>query len=133
LYFDRVSQIRMGHWSQGRVALIGDAAFCLSLLAGQGSALAMTAAYVLAGELGKAENDYEAALRRYEGVLRPFIVGKQNAAVRFASSFMPKTQLGLTIRHFVMNSLRVPMIAKYAFGRDLVGDRLKLPQYSLKA
>jgi 2-polyprenyl-6-methoxyphenol hydroxylase-like FAD-dependent oxidoreductase len=52
--FDRVSQVRMPHWSQGRVALLGDAAFCVSLLAGQGSALAMISAYVLAGELVKA-------------------------------------------------------------------------------
>ena len=42
LYFDRVSQIKMDTWSQGRIGLIGDAAFCASLLAGQGSALAMT-------------------------------------------------------------------------------------------
>ena len=54
LYFDRVSQIRMGSWSRGRVALVGDAAFCVSLLAGQGSALAMISAYVLAGELASA-------------------------------------------------------------------------------
>jgi 2-polyprenyl-6-methoxyphenol hydroxylase-like FAD-dependent oxidoreductase len=40
LYFDRVSQIKMERWSRGRVALIGDAAFCVSLVAGQGSALA---------------------------------------------------------------------------------------------
>ena len=32
LYFDRVSQIRMDAWSIGRVGLIGDAAFCVSLL-----------------------------------------------------------------------------------------------------
>ena len=44
LYFDRVSQIKMETWSRGRVALVGDAAFCVSLMAGQGSALAMTAA-----------------------------------------------------------------------------------------
>ena len=50
-----VSQIRMDAWSQGRVALVGDAAFCVSLLAGQGSALAMTSAYVLAGELARAQ------------------------------------------------------------------------------
>jgi 2-polyprenyl-6-methoxyphenol hydroxylase-like FAD-dependent oxidoreductase len=49
VYFDRVSQIQMDKWSQGRVGLIGDAAFCPSLLAGQGAALAMVAAYVLAG------------------------------------------------------------------------------------
>lgn len=131
LYFDRVSQTRMDNWSQERVALIGDAAFCVSLLAGQGSALAMTAAYVLAGELGKAEGDYDTAFRRYEELLRPYIVGKQNAAVRFASSFAPKTQLGLIIRHLVMNAFRVPMIAKYAIGRDLLADQLKLPEYGI--
>jgi len=36
LYFDRVSQIRMDTWWHGRVALVGDAGFCVSLLAGQG-------------------------------------------------------------------------------------------------
>lgn len=43
-YFDRVSQIRMSSWSRGRVVLVGDAAACPSLLAGQGSALAMVEA-----------------------------------------------------------------------------------------
>ena len=83
----------------GAGGLIGDAAFCLSLLAGQGSALAMTAAYVLAEELDVANGDYKAAFHRYEELLRPYIVGKQKAAVRFASSFAPKTRLGLAIRH----------------------------------
>ena len=55
LYLDRVSQIRMPGWAKGRVALVGDAAFCVSLLAGQGSALAMISAYVLAGELATAD------------------------------------------------------------------------------
>lgn len=34
-YFDRASQIRMPSWSRGRVALIGDAAACPSLLRAQ--------------------------------------------------------------------------------------------------
>ena len=57
LYFDRVSLIRMESWSRGRVVLVGDAAFCVSLVAGQGSALAMISAYVLAGELANAGGD----------------------------------------------------------------------------
>ena len=61
LYFDPVSQIRMESWSKGRVGLVGDAAFCPSLLAGQGSALAMVAAYVLAGELGATGSSPEAS------------------------------------------------------------------------
>ena len=51
LYFDRVSQVhigtRAGSWTRDRVTLLGDGAFCVSLLAGQGSALAMVATYVL--------------------------------------------------------------------------------------
>jgi 2-polyprenyl-6-methoxyphenol hydroxylase-like FAD-dependent oxidoreductase len=68
LYFDRVSQIKMPAWSQGRVALVGDAAFCVSLMAGQGAALAMTAAYVLAAELGKAGQGHEKALQNYQRI-----------------------------------------------------------------
>lgn len=40
IYFDRVSQVHMGDrvggWTRGRVALVGDAAWCISLLGGQG-------------------------------------------------------------------------------------------------
>ena len=39
IYFDRVSQIRMDRWTKGRTALIGDAAACVSLLAGEGQGL----------------------------------------------------------------------------------------------
>ena len=77
LYFDRVSQIWMKRWSKDRVALVGDAAFCPSLMAGQGSALAMTAAYVLAGELARAGGRRAEAFVRYEKVLRPFFAQKQ--------------------------------------------------------
>lgn len=50
-YFDSVSQIEMDNWWKGRVILLGDACCAPSLLAGQGSTLAMVAAYILAGEL----------------------------------------------------------------------------------
>src|SRR5689334_643166 len=64
-------------WSQGRVALVGDAAACVSLLAGEGTGLAMTEAFVLAGERNQAHGDYRAALQRYEQRLRPLIADKQ--------------------------------------------------------
>ncbi|MGB9206040.1 MAG: FAD-dependent monooxygenase, partial [Terriglobales bacterium] len=128
LYFDRVSQIKLDKWSRGRVALIGDAAFCVSLLAGQGSALAMTAAYVLAGELAKSKGDHEAAFRCYEGLLRPFMEKKQEAARTFASAFAPKTKFGLFVRNQVMKALRIPGLAKLTIGQGIT-DRLTLPDY----
>lgn len=37
VYFDSISQIRMDAWTKGRVALVGDAAACPSLIAGEGA------------------------------------------------------------------------------------------------
>jgi 2-polyprenyl-6-methoxyphenol hydroxylase-like FAD-dependent oxidoreductase len=130
LYFDRVSQIRVDAWSRGRVALVGDAAFCVSLLAGQGSALAMTAAYVLAGELATSQDRPQEAFRRYEERLRPFIQRKQRAAQRFAAAFVPRTRLGMFFRNQVIKTFRVPAIARIAIGRD-IRDQLELPRYDL--
>jgi 2-polyprenyl-6-methoxyphenol hydroxylase-like FAD-dependent oxidoreductase len=128
LYFDRVSQIRMERWSRGRVALLGDAAFCVSLMAGQGSALAITAAYVMAGELVKASGRYEEAFRNYEAVLRDYIVSKQKGAERFSSAFAPRTRWGLFVRNLVVNASTIPGLARLAFGRDIT-DKLPLPDY----
>jgi 2-polyprenyl-6-methoxyphenol hydroxylase-like FAD-dependent oxidoreductase len=128
LYFDRVSQIRMEKWSEGRISLIGDAAFCPSLLAGQGSALAMIAAYVLAGELGQVDNSPVQAFQRYERLLRPFILIKQNAAVRFASSFAPKTRWGLFWRNQISKTLTIPFVARRLMKSTLL-DRIDLPDY----
>jgi 2-polyprenyl-6-methoxyphenol hydroxylase-like FAD-dependent oxidoreductase len=84
LYFDRVRQIKMQRWSRGRIVLLGDAAFCVSLMAGQGTALAMTAAYVLAAELAKASGRHGEAFAKYEELLRAYIDTKQHGAERSA-------------------------------------------------
>jgi 2-polyprenyl-6-methoxyphenol hydroxylase-like FAD-dependent oxidoreductase len=51
VHFDQAEQIELSRWSEGRVALVGDAAGCVSLLAGQGASLAVAGAAVLAAEL----------------------------------------------------------------------------------
>ena len=129
IYFDRVSQIRMSNWSQGRVCLVGDAAFCPSLLAGQGSALAMFGAYILAGELSRSADQPRNAFQRYEKQLRPFIVGKQDAAVKFSGSFAPKTRLGIFLRNKITKAFKLPFVAELAMGPSLM-DRIDLPEYA---
>jgi 2-polyprenyl-6-methoxyphenol hydroxylase-like FAD-dependent oxidoreductase len=129
LYFDRVSQIEMPAWSRGRVALVGDAAFSPSLMAGQGSALAMAAAYLLAGELGRPDASTEQAFNRYEALFRPFIETKQRAAKGFSSALAPKTGLGLLFRNLVISAAAIPGLARLTFGRDIT-DKLVLPNYA---
>jgi len=131
-YFDRVSQIRMdpreGLWTRGRVTLIGDAAACVSLLAGQGTALAMVAAYILAGELSRCGGDYAAAFRHYQELFGPFVLTKQKAALRFAGSFAPKSEFSLFIRNQLFKLMAIRWIADLAVGRDLA-DHIALPAY----
>jgi 2-polyprenyl-6-methoxyphenol hydroxylase-like FAD-dependent oxidoreductase len=88
IFFDSTLQIVMPSWSKGRVVLLGDAAACLTLLAGQGSHLAMAEAYVLATELGR-HDDYTAAFAAYEKTLKEATIKKQREAVRFAKLFVP--------------------------------------------
>ena len=132
LYFDRVSQIRMesrrGLWTRGRVTLVGDAAFCVSLLSGQGSALAMVAAYILAGELHRSQGDYSRAFEQYQELFGPFVRKKQQAALRFAGYFAPKSRFSLFARNQMMNLMKFPWIANLVVGGD-INDRLAIPQY----
>jgi len=128
LYFDAVSQIRMPAWSKGRVVLVGDAARCPSLLAGEGSSLAMAGAFILAGELARAPGGYEEAFAAYERVFRPFIEAKQGAARRFAGSFAPRSRPGIFVRDQLLKLMNVPVVGDWLL-RRLVADHFELPVY----
>jgi 2-polyprenyl-6-methoxyphenol hydroxylase-like FAD-dependent oxidoreductase len=128
VYVDDVSQIHLEHWSRGRVALLGDPAACASLLAGEGTGLAMVEAYVLAGEIHRAGSDLRAALQSYETRLRSFVRAKQGAAMRFRGFFAPETFWGLWLRDVAVSSLSVPFIAKTVLARSLRDD-LRLPRF----
>jgi 2-polyprenyl-6-methoxyphenol hydroxylase-like FAD-dependent oxidoreductase len=130
IYFDSVSQIRIDTWHKGRVMLIGDAASCASLLAGEGTGLAMTEAYVLAGELHRAKGDYHEAFRRQEQLLRPFVEGKQDSAKDFASSFAPKTAFGVWIRNQATKLMTIGPVADLLMGRSLCDD-VDIPDYEI--
>jgi 2-polyprenyl-6-methoxyphenol hydroxylase-like FAD-dependent oxidoreductase len=132
LYFDAVSQIRMPHWSRGRVALIGDAAYGPSLLAGAGSAFAMLGAYVLAGELAEAAGDHARAFAAYEKKLHPFLLRQQDRAISFAGSFLPRTKFGLGFRNLVLGAMNFPPLGTL-FVRQMVGERYPLPDYNQPA
>jgi 2-polyprenyl-6-methoxyphenol hydroxylase-like FAD-dependent oxidoreductase len=119
VYFDRVSQIRMPTWSKGHVTLVGDAAACASLLAGEGTGLAMTEAYVLAGELHAAGGDVALAFRRYEEKLSAFVAGEQKGALIFRSFFVPSSRLGVVARNLITRLAALPGLTKVIAGRTV--------------
>ena len=128
LYFDAVCQVRTDRWSNDRVALIGDAAFCPSLLAGEGASLAMTAAYLVAGELKRAGGVHRVAFSEYERMFRPFIERKQRSAERFAAWFAPRTRSGIRVRNLTTRLMSSPLLAKWLLG-GMTSDRFALPDY----
>lgn len=93
-YFDSVSQIRMDRWSKGRVVLLGDAGYCASPMSGLGTSMAVIGAYMLAGELKKANGDYASAFKKYERQMRPLVTASQKLA-EGAEWFVPQTRFKL--------------------------------------
>ena len=96
-YFDALSQVHMPSWSTGRVALVGDAAWCASPASGAGAELALVGAYRLAGELAGASGDHRVAFARYQQGHRELVNKKQRIGPN-VRLMVPKTHGGRWIR-----------------------------------
>jgi 2-polyprenyl-6-methoxyphenol hydroxylase-like FAD-dependent oxidoreductase len=128
VYFDSATQIIMPRWCNGRVALLGDACGCLTLIAGQGSHMAMCGAYVLVRELNRYNGDHEAAFRSYEQFLHPVIDRKQNEAVRTAKTFVPSSTGQMLFRYLLMRMIFSNLFIRRFFAR--MGAKSVLEGYS---
>jgi 2-polyprenyl-6-methoxyphenol hydroxylase-like FAD-dependent oxidoreductase len=96
-YFDSLSQVQMTSWSTGRVALVGDAAWCASPASGAGAELALVGAYRLAGEIAAAMGDHVVAFPRYCNSHRELVAQKQRIGPN-VRLMVPKTLGGRWIR-----------------------------------
>lgn len=130
LYIDAVSQIRLPSWSRGRVALLGDAGAAVSLMAGEGTGLAMLEAYVLAGELVRARDDHREAFAAYERRLRGFVADKQAGALKFIRFFAAQTRPALALRNLGLRAMQIRPLAKLSASWAF-RDNLELPDYTM--
>lgn len=129
LYLDAVGQVKMPRWSKGRIALVGDAAYCASPISGMGTSLGLCGAYVLAGELGR-HADHSQAFAAYETLMRPYVKQAQSVlkfAPRLAS---PHSRAGIALGHAVLRLATAPGF-KILFGKLLSpqADAIELPCY----
>lgn len=130
VYFDSISQIRMDAWTKGRVALVGDAAACPSLIAGEGAGFALAEAYVLAGEIHSHGADLDSALEHYQARIKPYATRKQKYAESLVPSFVPKTALGVRARDLATLLMRLPVFPRLLMGRYF-RDAMELPEYAM--
>lgn len=107
-FFDAVAQIQLDEWHKGRIALVGDACQCLTLLAGQGASMGMAGAYLLADELHKAGGDYNIAFPAYQQKLKPEIERRQKDARGLAGSFVPENNFAIALTYLFLNMAFLP-------------------------
>lgn len=99
-YFDKLCQVRMPSWSKGRVALVGDSAYCASPAAGKGGSLALDGAAALADAFDRYPDDYARAFAEYDRSFRPYIEQVQSEAVRFGlEGLCPRTEEAIRKRN----------------------------------
>ncbi|MCJ1434348.1 hypothetical protein MMC27_003715 [Xylographa pallens] len=94
-YSDELVQVKLQKWSQGRVVLLGDAAWAPTPFTGQGNQLAIIGAWVLAQELSKNRN--QVAFEMYEKRLRSYVEDSQNIPLRGYAPYIcnPQTSSGI--------------------------------------
>lgn len=92
-YFQAIQQIKMVKWSKSRVVCLGDAAYAPTPLTGQGTTLAITGAYILAGELSKLGEDEHPskALEGFESTFRPHVEQVQSIPSLLPGIAFPET------------------------------------------
>jgi 2-polyprenyl-6-methoxyphenol hydroxylase-like FAD-dependent oxidoreductase len=128
-YFDTICQVHVEKWSRGRVALLGDAGYCGSPLAGLGTSMALVGAYVLAGELAAAPGQHETAFARYQDVMRDYVKQCQTLPPGGVKGYAPQSQLMISMRNLSMRMLtHWPMRGMFA-KQFQKADAITLPAY----
>ncbi|WP_218025855.1 FAD-dependent monooxygenase [Nocardia miyunensis] len=137
--FDSVEQVHMDSWHRGRVILLGDAAWCVTLYAGMGVSAGFMGADLLGAMLERHPGDIRAALDEWERALRPHIQYYQDNAFDDRKIFVMDNPWEIRLRRFMPKLARTRIGALIAkrFLRpevmerkctDIVGDVLaKLP------
>jgi 2-polyprenyl-6-methoxyphenol hydroxylase-like FAD-dependent oxidoreductase len=135
-YFDAITQLRTDRWSRRRVTLVGDAGYCPGPAVGGSTSLAVVGAYVLAGELARAQGDPLRAFAGYELAMRHPVHLSRNFARATANSVVPNSRLGvwaLTRGARLISSMPAPLsksLAKLNTKGLRMHDSMPVPDYA---
>jgi 2-polyprenyl-6-methoxyphenol hydroxylase-like FAD-dependent oxidoreductase len=131
-YASEWAQVKTPTLHKGRFVMVGDAGYAPGPT-GTGTSLALTGAYLLAGEVGKHRGDLVAGLKGYEEQIRPLIDRMQKIPPLVPGMFAPQTAWGIWVRNMIFAFLcwsRLPWLFDKFFGAASAhSDGYKLPEY----
>ncbi|MCC5576104.1 FAD-dependent monooxygenase [Microtetraspora sp. AC03309] len=130
--FDSVHQVKMPRWHHGRVVLVGDAAWCLTLYSGMGASSAMAGGELLGTMLERHPDDLPAALRAWETRMRPFITTEQESALMMRTLFTPHDRKEQLLRTAMLRLMNTPLISK-AMRNLMAGRGMENKQFDVAA
>ncbi|MGW0706223.1 FAD-dependent monooxygenase [Streptomyces sp. NPDC002643] len=114
--FDTAEQVRLDTWHRGRVVLVGDSAWCLTLYSGMGASSGLAGADMLGTMLERYPADVPRALAAWEAKLRPFIEFHQGSGMVMRKLFVPADRAEYEIRsvfdHVVGTTLGRTLVSK---------------------
>jgi 2-polyprenyl-6-methoxyphenol hydroxylase-like FAD-dependent oxidoreductase len=105
-YFDTMCRVELPRWTDGRTALLGDAAWCASPLSGMGTTLALLGAYALTTELTTETENMPAALSRFEDRMRGVAAAAHKLADGAGAFFIPGSRLMIRMRDLTYRTMR---------------------------
>ena len=125
-------QVKIPSPYKGRFALVGDAGYAPGPT-GTGTTLAITGAYILAGEVGRHKGDLAAGLKGYEERMRPIIADMQKVPPFIFAFLAPQTAWGIWLRRnlltFILWTGILEFLQKYFASGFANSDKYKLPDY----
>lgn len=101
VYSSEIIQVRVPNLCRGRFVLVGDAGYGPGPT-GTGTSLAMSGAYILAGEINNHKGDLAAGLEAYELRMKPIINDMQHIPPGVPGAMAPQTAWGLWLRNLVI-------------------------------
>jgi 2-polyprenyl-6-methoxyphenol hydroxylase-like FAD-dependent oxidoreductase len=112
IVIDSLAMVDLPQWSKGRIALLGDAVHCLTLVSGQGAGMAIASAEMLVQALMKHANPL-AALASHEVRLRPIIARLQARSHKMAAVFIPQSAFAFWVRNVIMRHAPKSWLGRY--------------------
>ncbi len=129
-YCSLFAQVRSPKYQDGRVVLLGDAAYATP---GIGTSLAITGAYVLAGELLTHPGDFQTAFKNYEELMLPFVKKQQVRLPNALQMLNPQTSIGIGIRNAIMGFVTLLRLDQLAMNvgamLGFTEKKLSMPDY----
>ncbi|MFE5563969.1 FAD-dependent oxidoreductase [Amycolatopsis japonica] len=122
LLFDSAEQVRMDRWHKGRVVLVVDAAWCVTLYAGMGVSSGLVGAELLGTLLERHPADVGSALNAWEQALRPYIDHYLDGAAADRKVFVVDNRLEILFRRMM------PWLRRFRLGQRIVNRVVRVDE-----